>query len=113
MECGDQSSNVCLGNWERERVRQGGGGGGVIEGSPCHMSILRNSNVALSNLRYGHVTLSNLRNCPVPCHYLLKPMSLSPNKPMSQCRFLGSRAIRGVTLQGPGGGEGRDGVVEG
>ena len=33
----------------------GGGGGG---GSPCHVSILRNNNVALSNLRNDHVTLS-------------------------------------------------------
>ena len=35
-------------------------GGG---GAQCHVTILRNNNVALSNLRNGHVTLSN-----VACH---------------------------------------------
>ena len=46
-----------------------GGGGGAFR---CHMSILRNVNVALSNLRNAHVTLSSLRNDHVPCHYLFK-----------------------------------------
>ena len=46
---------------------------GALDGRvTCHMSILRNNNVALSNLRNDHVTLSILRNCHVPCHYLLK-----------------------------------------
>ena len=30
-------------------------------GSPCHMWIIRNGNVALSNLTKPHVSLSNLR----------------------------------------------------
>ena len=34
-----------------------------VGGSPCHMSILRNDNVALSDLRKPHVTLSNLTLC--------------------------------------------------
>ena len=49
-----------------------GNGGPLTGGSQCHVSILRNNDVALSNLRNEHVTLSNLRNCHVPCHYLLK-----------------------------------------
>ena len=32
-------------------MTRGGGGEGVDGGSPCHMSIIRNGNVALSNLR--------------------------------------------------------------
>ena len=43
-------------------------GGGVDGGSPCHMSIIRNGNVALSNLRKAPVTLSILRKAPVACH---------------------------------------------
>ena len=42
-------------------------------GSPCRMSIIRNSNVALSNLRYLPVTLSNLRKPPVALLNLRKP----------------------------------------
>ena len=68
----------------------GGGGGG---GSPCRMSIIRNSHVALSILRRSHVALfilrkrhvalSILRKCHVACHQRLK-------RAMSPCRFYGS-----------------------
>ena len=45
---------------------------GVDGGSPCHMSIIRNGNVALSNLRKAPVVLSNLRKAPVALSNLRK-----------------------------------------
>ena len=54
--------------------------GAVDGGSLCHISILRNSNVALSILRNGHAALSNLRNCHVTI--LQKPM-LHVTKPQN------------------------------
>ena len=42
-------------------------------GSPCRMSITRNSNVALLNLRKPHVTLSISRKLRVALSILRKP----------------------------------------
>ena len=44
--------------------------GALDVGSHCHMSILRNNDIALLNFRNGLVTVFNLRNCHVTCHFL-------------------------------------------
>ena len=79
-------------------------------GSPYHMSIIRNGNVALSNLRKLHVTLSILRklhvdfkktSCrhvdftKVPCH-----MSLRPKKGSVAVSILGVYTSRKAFFSG-------------
>ena len=54
-------------------VKGEGMGKPLMGGPQCHMSILRNGNVACSLVFYLQCHISNLRNNHVPCHYIFSP----------------------------------------